>query len=300
MAETTDDVFAQDGMHSMGSMPSEHNWGAQGIFSSISSEASDEVAEDSMANDYLSARLDEETRQRRPSRAPIEVSGRDGVWSANEVARELRALAEGLWDLASRGEEKKLVDMVMTEGINSPVANTTLLIAAWHGLTGLTHKLLAEGASSNTCDPKGRTPLHLACCAGADDCVALLIKFGADVSSWDSCHKSTPLHCAAGAASQASVKLLLNAGASPNTGLSGHSASRSALHLAVQAASPDCVRLLLDAGAAPNTTQLFTETPLHLAAALGAADCMRLLLQSGADVRVQQTSFEECRQIRKN
>jgi len=92
----------------------------------------------------------------------------------------------------------------------------------------------------------------LACCAGADDCVALLIKADANVRAWDGAKKATPLHCAAGAASPESVQLLINAGAALDAGLSGLT-NKGALHCAVQAGSPKCVQLLLDAGASPNT-----------------------------------------------
>jgi len=109
-----------------------------------------------MSSQYLSARFEDETRQRRPSRAPVEVTGRDGIWSANEVAKELRSMNEGLWELAVKGEEKKLFELVQLEGVVSSVARTTLLVASWHGLTALANKLLAAGASPDACDIKGR------------------------------------------------------------------------------------------------------------------------------------------------
>jgi hypothetical protein len=125
---------------------------------SISSEASDEMADDILSGDFLSTQFGDDARLRRPSRAPVvEVTGRDaGVWSANEVARELRNMSETLWELATKGEDRKMFETVMLEGVNSVAAHTTLLMAAWHGLTELTSNLLAAGATPDVCDVKGR------------------------------------------------------------------------------------------------------------------------------------------------
>lgn len=128
-----------------------------------------------------------------------------------------------------------------------------------------------------------RTPLHLASCASAADCVHILLVHGAPVQVWDSYHRATPLHCAASVSDLISVRLLLKAGADVNAGLAG----RSALHYAVQSTAIECVRELLKAGANPNTPQVYTETPLHVAAAMGSAVCVRLLLEHGANVQVQ-------------
>lgn len=93
-------------------------------------------------------------RHRRCSRAPAEPTGRMGVWDMGEVASELRNMSECLWDLAAHGEEHRIAEMTLVEGVVA--THTALLIAAWHGLTGLTNKLLLYGASPTACDIKGR------------------------------------------------------------------------------------------------------------------------------------------------
>lgn len=115
------------------------------------------MVDELLSSEFLSAQFGDEARQRRPSRAPVEVTGRDaGVWSANEVARELRSMSETLWELAVKGEDRKMFEMVMLEGVDSTTAHTTLLMAAWHGLTELASNLLAAGATPDACDVKGR------------------------------------------------------------------------------------------------------------------------------------------------
>ncbi|KAF4532352.1 hypothetical protein B566_EDAN003656, partial [Ephemera danica] len=254
---------------------------------SISSEESDDMAgeglEELVQNEKFLQACQDSMRQRRSSRAPEEPPGRSGVWGVADVACDLRALNDTLWELTVHGDERRVLEAVRRQ---KGLEVAALLMAAWHGLTDLTHSLLLKHASPNVSDAKGRTPLHLACCAGADDCVSLLLRAGANVDSWDAAHKVTPLQCAAAAPSVACVRRLLRAGADPNAGMVSNSA-RSALHLAVQAGSPEIVEMLLDAGASTNTPQPFTETPLHVAAGLGSTACVRLLLERGANVSVR-------------
>ena len=136
------------------------------MLASISSEGSDDAPEELEGISLADAGLapdrylhvdggGSENRQRRTSRAPEETAGRAGVWGMSEVARELRELAgDVLWELAVQAEEQRLAEVALQEG--AKVIDLALLLAAWHGLTQLTTKLLACGASPNTCDPKGR------------------------------------------------------------------------------------------------------------------------------------------------
>lgn len=149
----------QDGNERVGgSTHSIHDgWANHHNLCSISSEASDEMADDLLSGEFLTAQFGDDARLRRPSRAPVEVTGRDaGVWSANEVAGELRNMSETLWELAAKGDDMKMLEMVMLAGVDSTVAHTTLLMAAWHGLTELAGKILAAGATPDACDVKGR------------------------------------------------------------------------------------------------------------------------------------------------
>ncbi|PSN45985.1 Transient receptor potential channel pyrexia [Blattella germanica] len=218
------------------------------------------------------------------------------IWSKSDLEDALKALpgSEDISMFLSVGNEVGL--------LNHPHGQTTgILIAAWKSIANMVTTLLDFGASPCVTDGEGRytiliyyklpcnddegilTPLHFAACAGASECVHILLVRGAQVQAWDSHHRATPLHCAASSGNLPSLKYILKAGADINAGLSG----RSSLHYAVQSNAIDCVRELLKSGACPNTPQVYTETPLHVAAAMGSAVCVRLLLEHGADVRVQ-------------
>ncbi|XP_066996921.2 transient receptor potential channel pyrexia-like [Anabrus simplex] len=201
------------------------------------------------------------------------------IWDPSEVLQSLRALPGGEELEASMEIGNR--DLVLQHQHGH---TTGLLLAAWRGDSVLLSSLLTSGASPFAADNGGRTPLHLASCGGAEDCVDVLLHHGASAMAWDVLCHATPLHCAASAGHVGCVKRLLLAGADVNAGLAG---GRSALHYAVQSNSLDCVQELLRSGACPNTPQVFTETPLHVAAAMGFAASVKVLLEYGADVRVQ-------------
>lgn len=87
-------------------------------------------------------------------------------------------------------------------------------IAAATNNTMMMRNLLNSGASPNTCDKQGRTPLHLASCRGYTEMVRLLLEHGADPNLRDSVG-NTPLHLAAVTSKISVVTLLLNAGTDP-------------------------------------------------------------------------------------
>lgn len=87
-------------------------------------------------------------------------------------------------------------------------------IAAATNNTIMMRTLLNSGASPNTCDAQGRTPLHLASCRGSTEMVRLLLEHGADPNLRDSVG-NTPLHLAAVTSKISVVTLLLNAGTDP-------------------------------------------------------------------------------------
>ncbi|XP_029048675.1 transient receptor potential channel pyrexia isoform X5 [Osmia bicornis bicornis] len=165
--------------------------------------------------------------------------------------------------------------------------NTCLLVSCYLCHLDLVKALLSKNAKVTARDSDGRTPLHLAACAGSVKIIEELLKYGANPCEWDYNKKCTPLHCAAATGDFASVKCLIKSRADVNAGLSG----KSPLYYAVVSNAADCVEALLQAGASPNNPQVYTETPLHVAASLGSVTCMKLLLSYGADVRVQFSSM---------
>lgn len=184
---------------------------------------------------------------------------------------------------ASLAAEKDAATAATPEQLLTKWPNTCLLVSCWLGQLELVKVLLKRGAQISCRDGDGRTPLHLAACAGSVKIIEELLKYNANPEEWDFSGKCTALHCAAAAGDVASVKCLLKAGADVDAGLSG----RSPLHYAVLSNASDCVEALLKAGACPNNPQVYTETPLHVAASLGSVSCLKLLLTHGADVRVQ-------------
>lgn len=76
--------------------------------------------------------------------------------------------------------------------------NNALLTSVWHQKHTTVVSLLNDfHANPNTTDPKGRTPLHLACAKGDHVVTKILLRHGAKSHQWDDNLKATPLHCAA-------------------------------------------------------------------------------------------------------
>ncbi|GBP04056.1 Transient receptor potential channel pyrexia [Eumeta japonica] len=205
------------------------------------------------------------------------------IWELDDIKRSLYRLenAEELSPMIQSGLYEEVISSATA--LQSDL-KTVGLWACWLGRSALLAKLLRLGLDANSADDAGRTCLHLSCLVGSEECVKLLLAYGANPNRWDSDNdetNATPLHCAASAKSLPCVKILMAHGADVNAGLKEH----SPLHYAVLSDASEVVSELLKAGACPDTPQVFTETPLHVAASLGSAECTRLLLEAGADVR---------------
>ncbi|XP_023304611.2 transient receptor potential channel pyrexia [Lucilia cuprina] len=201
-----------------------------------------------------------------------------------------------LWDsmeiedtLAEANNATEVLHMVKTGTFTdlepaSSDAHLALIYCSIYGCVEHVSYLLDHcGSDPNCSDPRGRTPLHFACCRGNAHIAKVLLDRGADPNRWDGEKEVTPLHCAASARSVECILLLLKRKAHINIGLE----NRSALHVAIDHNAIECVETLLKYGADPNTPQVYTETPLHTACALGYTKCVELLLSHGADVRSQ-------------
>jgi len=75
--------------------------------------------------------------------------------------------------------------------------------------------LLEQGATPNTQDHAGWSPLHEVAQSGNVEIMGLLIKHGADVNVASEC-KTTPIHDAVGVGHKAVIEVLLEAGANPS------------------------------------------------------------------------------------
>lgn len=150
---------------------------------------------------------------------------------------------------------------------------TPLFYACQHGHLEVASVLLNAGAKVNTKSKEGKTPLQVACQGCHIETVALLLDRGSELYSGT----ASPLSVAAGLGDEATVRLLLNRGADAN--LSGPD-GRSPLHSAL---TPQIARLLLDRGASASAVDKVGRTPLHGAedGTLPVVEVAQLLMDSG-------------------
>ncbi|RYE99210.1 MAG: hypothetical protein EOO41_01370, partial [Methanobacteriota archaeon] len=141
-------------------------------------------------------------------------------------------------------------------------------------------QLLHTGAGASSADYDGRTPLHVAACAGNVDVLTLLLAHGAEWTARDR-FGNTPLWDAIGHYRANVVDILLRRGAHI---LHADTCSAVAISACAAAARNDVdgLRLLLAAGCPPSAADYDGRTPLHLACACGHVDVAALLLQHGA------------------
>ena len=136
-------------------------------------------------------------------------------------------------------------------------------------------RLLAEGASPNARDARGRTAVHLAA-ANHREPLGLLLEAGGECCLPDG-DGNTPLHHAVAWFSVARnnplarVRLLLKAGADPDRPNRGGNTS---LHLSAKHRSAAIVNALLKAGADPGRSNGQGDTPLHAGVTFGEGDPM--------------------------
>lgn len=168
---------------------------------------------------------------------------------------------------------------------------TPLHFASLYGRLDIARVLLDHGATVNSEDKFGRTPLHLMAEGTANfeqdrvRVAQLLLESGADVNAKDNDH-ATPLHLASDNGRIAIARVLLDGGAASNSkGYKG----RTPLHLVTRGIylySHDdgihVAQLLLERGADVNAQDEDNRTPLHLATYYKKAEIARVLLDGGA------------------
>lgn len=186
-----------------------------------------------------------------------------------------------LFDVIKRGDIEKFRNY-KKRGIDINIRNedrdTLLLVASRHGHLEIVKELIQAGVDVNICDKHGDTPLHLACCGGGVDNLALFLwQNGAKCDSRNT-KGEIPLHhaCMHGRTSLVSylvmgcdINLQCNNGFTP--------LMRAAL------SHPQIVPLLLKARANPNVVNYFGNTALLLACRSGNLKVVEHLLKSGAD-----------------
>ncbi len=162
-----------------------------------------------------------------------------------------------------------------------PAGATALHHAAGRGSLAAMNLLLDAGAPIDAPNGRGSTPLVWA--LADPEKTKLLIARGASANSKNR-EGRTPLHVAAQQSNQAATfRLLLASGADPNV---ADVAGITPLHIAATAGSEPFTRALLAAGAKVNAVSGNGSTPLLFAAMSGSSPTVATLLDHGADPRI--------------
>ncbi|KAJ6667086.1 hypothetical protein lerEdw1_019090 [Lerista edwardsae] len=153
--------------------------------------------------------------------------------------------------------------------------------AAFHNRSECLKVLLRAAPSGNYIRSQtfeGSCPLHLSVTQGNVECVAILLKSGADPNQVTQ-DETTPLFLAVGSGHTDVIKLLLQHGANIN---GPHCWSGwNSLHEASFRRYPEILKLLLDQGANKESEDDFGITPLFIAAQYGQLECLRILISYG-------------------
>lgn len=156
--------------------------------------------------------------------------------------------------------------------------------AAARGATGVLSRMLDYGADVDARNAAGRTPLAEAAKRGRLQAVALLLRRGADVNSYDTQSGFTPLHLAAQYNHPAVIRALLDVGANVNA---RNQWNQTPLWQAAWQAwhgNTEAAHVLVAHGAQIDVADAKGYTPLQMAARAGNAPMVKYLLDEGADV----------------
>ena len=171
--------------------------------------------------------------------------------------------------------------------------NTALFSAATRGNNiEAVLTLLQYGASINTADLYGYTPLSVASYHGHLETVRILLHHGANVNKADGF--SNPLRFVSRQGRLDIARLLLDHHA--DVGVEDE-ARMTPLHYASLWSTAEMVHLLLDRGANLNAEDIYGQTALHLASSVGKTEIVRLLLDRGASVDVPNKAGETPLQV---
>ena len=156
--------------------------------------------------------------------------------------------------------------------------------------------LLAGGASPNTRNEIGQTPLHIWIQSGYTERITgELIYRGADLNAQDYAG-NTPLAVAVNSRVTESVRFLLKHGADASI---ANTVGLSPLHRAVRAGEKEIIRMILDYGGL-KSLDLFdysAQTPLHYAVRGGDKDILHLLANHGASPDAQKGKAKSPRKL---
>jgi len=170
---------------------------------------------------------------------------------------------------------------------NGNMSKTALGIVAVLGEVEIARVLLHHGASVDSRDREGWTPLKSASRCGHLDIVQLLIQSGATVDAQDN-GGWTPLLSASGSGHLDIVRLLIQSGVAVDT---PNNEGWTPLLLASRYGHLDVLRLLIQSGAAVDTPDNKGYTPLIIASRSGHLRIAQGLIDNGAAINAQNTSL---------
>lgn len=137
--------------------------------------------------------------------------------------------------------------------------------------------LLKYGANPNIPDEDGDTPLHFMYGRSIGGCLEMLLKHGANVNAQNK-DGQTPLHCVFN--STISTQILLDHGANPSI---PDKDGFTPLHLAARGGVDKTVELLMTRGANIDAQDCKGKTPLHLLALYNYKNLLKCMLDYGAN-----------------
>ena len=143
--------------------------------------------------------------------------------------------------------------------------------------------LLKNEAEISTQDAKGDTALHLSAWSGHVEALSLLLTHSAEVDYLSGRDGYSPLWCAISAQHIDAARLLLKHGARVSL-RSASEGGLTPLHQAAVTSQSAMCELLLERGAAVSALDDDKNTALHYAAASGSVASVKILLKGGADI----------------
>jgi ankyrin repeat protein len=149
----------------------------------------------------------------------------------------------------------------------------------------LVEMLLELGANTEIQNPRGETPLYLACDSNKINInmVELLLKYGAEINKIIRFGGDTVLRAAISMESIEKIKLLLDYGADPNLGDDKNNSPLQVVASSRYFDEWEIIKLLLQYGADINSTNVVGVTPLFFACLVQNDINIDILLEYGAD-----------------
>eukprot|EP00903_Cladosiphon_okamuranus_P017413 g16037.t1 len=201
-------------------------------------------------------------------------------WAKLLKAPLAHAVADGNTHLAKRlvGAGGEFEDALLHEAVRG-------------GHRGTVSDMLEGGASIDTTDADGSTPLHVAAESGETEMVQLFLAKGSDKNAFGK-FNSTPLYLAAGEGHLAAVQALLAAGADASLPC-GQFEEFRVLHAAAEKGHIDVLRAVIEHGAVVDAIDFEKETALHTAAWHNAIEAIHVLVEAGATNIEAPNAFDD-------